>query len=77
MLMTSAIYKQRCLLHQQLDIQSWKLVVPPVSVRVREQMDQWELNKNQKKNKKDRVRTTGTKTRVTLPYVKGVSEALI
>ena len=42
--------------------------------RVREQMDQQELNKNEK-NKKD-SQEHNTKTRVTLPYVRSVSEAL-
>ena len=43
--------------------------------RVRKQMDQWELNNNQKKNKKD-SKENSTNPRVTLLYVRGVPEAL-
>ena len=43
-------------------------------IRVRMQMDQSELKRNLKINKKDN-KENSTKTRFTLPYVMGVSEA--
>ena len=43
--------------------------------RVREQMDQQEWKNKRKINKKD-SKEKCTKIRVTLPYIKGVSEAL-
>ena len=42
--------------------------------RVKEQMDHWELKKNLKINKDSKEKST--KTRVTLPYFRGVLEAL-